>query len=860
MYNDCPFCLAYSFCVPINIWDTADLNYAILTGNDLYTRFIDNHGSRPYFLTHDELADVPDIAIERRQIRAAVNVRDIEHGFPYGIVGNYDPVYQAGALHFEMAIARAFTRSQYTLVTVGGITLAVIFNDANYYIFDSHARNYRTGKQDSNGASILLQFDTMRDLVTYFNDNYNAMHFNISPINFGLVDPEEHFADMADDTYTSTEKIDNDDMDVQLKNDENILGDMSPKRFDFEETAHSTCKTADNPLYTHELKNENQMHLQISRNHQMNYTDKGNQTKSSNNPLSTHLSEKDIFHNELTIIQTEHKTENQKKVTEQFKTQKNNNASTIIQNYPCTSQACNFDRFTLIDDQLSKCLLANHIYHFRPIQSFEVAHNYSYNYNLNKMRNVLAANHSYIKSIPAGLNITSIPENHSIEFEIAIRETMHMCCSSYKRLMYEDKLDYCKNYGAPGAYYCNYCKTRLQCDKLPPISNDNKMDAGFIPDVISKLNTIEKRFLAQIHIFMTVFLLSGYSQLGNRGMAVNFPASPQDLISNFNKAPIITVSFESTQQKNTDGAIHSVRSKCVLDALKWLKKNNPLFKDLNLNQKDFNTSEIDSDKNDTCCIDFEETMAISDNLPIPLARDVVSNIHHLRIPLSKEKPIDIYSVPNGEEKAFPWLFCEGKNGFKQDRITDKTFNEMYFKARFMHQSGRWRRDMSYLFQAANNYERRMLLNSVSIQMMIMKQTKGLFSENTHEPLTARNISDYNNNHEVQENSYAFMKNVRGSAAYFKNSLQNLLAMIKNIGPPHIFLTLSCDEFSWKEVACIIDQVPYNNNVQMDNMKEKCMKDPLFVVLHAEKRLEALFKYVINGPKLPLGSKVKDKVI
>ena len=93
----------------------------------------------------------------------------------------------------------------------------------------------------------------------------------------------------------------------------------------------------------------------------------------------------------------------------------------------------------------------------------------------------------------------------------------------------------------------------------------------------------------------------------------------------------------------------------------------------------------------------------------------------------------------------------------------------------MHQSGRWRRDMSYLFQAANNYERRMLLNSVSIQMMIMKQTKGLFSENTHEPLTARNISDYNNNHEVQENSYAFMKNVRGSAAYFKNSLQNLLA-------------------------------------------------------------------------------------
>ena len=45
-----------------------------------------------------------------------------------------------------------------------------------------------------------------------------------------------------------------------------------------------------------------------------------------------------------------------------------------------------------------------------------------------------------------------------------------------------------------------------------------------------------------------------------------------------------------------------------------------------------------------------------------------------------------------------------------------------------------------------------------------------------------------------------MRSVTGTAAYFKDKLFDLISMIKNIGAAHLFITLSCDETSWPEIA------------------------------------------------------------
>ena len=51
---------------------------------------------------------------------------------------------------------------------------------------------------------------------------------------------------------------------------------------------------------------------------------------------------------------------------------------------------------------------------------------------------------------------------------------------------------------------------------------------------------------------------------------------------------------------------------------------------------------------------------------------------------------------------------------------------------------------------------------------------------------------------LRENSYMFMKQIRGTAAYWKTTLLNLLAMIRNIGPPTLFMTLSANDYHWEE--------------------------------------------------------------
>ena len=48
-------------------------------------------------------------------------------------------------------------------------------------------------------------------------------------------------------------------------------------------------------------------------------------------------------------------------------------------------------------------------------------------------------------------------------------------------------------------------------------------------------------------------------------------------------------------------------------------------------------------------------------------------------------------------------------------------------------------------------------------------------------------------------AFQFLKNVRGSPAYWKTVLLDLLAMVRQLGMPTWFLTLSAADMQWPEV-------------------------------------------------------------
>ena len=125
--------------------------------------------------------------------------------------------------------------------------------------------------------------------------------------------------------------------------------------------------------------------------------------------------------------------------------------------------------------------------------------------------------------------------------------------------------------------------------------------------------------------------------------------------------------------------------------------------------------------------DIEETWAIPTVVHVPNIRiaDVLNEeLPRCRVPFVTSEPINAYEIPDGKEKAFPWLFCEGRAGYRAVGERNRNFPTSYFNARFLHKSGRCRKDMSYLFHASNFYERRLLMSSVRIHMKMLKSQSG----------------------------------------------------------------------------------------------------------------------------------------
>ena len=155
-------------------------------------------------------------------------------------------------------------------------------------------------------------------------------------------------------------------------------------------------------------------------------------------------------------------------------------------------------------------------------------------------------------------------------------------------------------------------------------------------------------------------------------------------------------------------------------------------------------------------------------------------------------------------------------------------------------------------------EKKQLFEAVSVHSKMYKYG------NSSKKLTAADIRNVSQGSELTKNSYMFMRNVRGTPAYFRDSLYNLISMIKNLGCPHLFMTLSCDETNWLEVAMMLTGCSYDEavkKVKTQDWKQSVKKDPILVLQHIERRLDSLFKNVINNDRLlPLGSKVNDYFI
>jgi len=107
---------------------------------------------------------------------------------------------------------------------------------------------------------------------------------------------------------------------------------------------------------------------------------------------------------------------------------------------------------------------------------------------------------------------------------------------------------------------------------------------------------------------------------------------------------------------------------------------------------------------------------------------------------------------------------------------------------------------------------------------------------------------------MSQNMFSLMANIRGSREYFAKLTMDVKWMVKQLGPPTLFVTCSTAEWYAEPLINYLRTV---NSAEKMTPSEPCAMDPLNVSIHFHKQWKAIFTKLINNKDKPLFGQVED---
>ena len=123
-----------------------------------------------------------------------------------------------------------------------------------------------------------------------------------------------------------------------------------------------------------------------------------------------------------------------------------------------------------------------------------------------------------------------------------------------------------------------------------------------------------------------------------------------------------------------------------------------------------------------------------------------------------------------------------------------------------------------------------------------RMTAGMLSNNFSETVQALVAKD---------KPYRFMNSIKGTPAYWKKFVYEVLAMVKQLGLPTFFMTLSCAELRWNELISIISTLK-GETLQEEEINrlyyfQPCSYlnlNPVVLARHYQYKVNIFFKTVV----------------
>ena len=415
-------------------------------------------------------------------------------------------------------------------------------------------------------------------------------------------------------------------------------------------------------------------------------------------------------------------------------------------------------------------------------------------------------------------------------------------------------------------FVCQYCRPCLNSNSMPSRCILNGLVTEPVPGELAHLDALSKQLIQRAKAFQTVVRLGSitakvpiYNSLqACKGTMFFLPLPLKQTLETLQEVqkPDTSAPHVATRQSKlpkpelyiiVNGKPKSgkvvwqtlVNVNAIKAAVHKLKEINWLYKDC-----------------DASCIDeaAKQVIETGDNSTTPMlvkaSKEDVAGFQAYTIRTMNEKcstmsDIEQYKLLSVKEDAldnrqkfldvmcFPHLFPSGAFGQFHPRQVKLTASE-YAKSRLLNKNSRFRKEAPYVFFLLWQKELREL--SAGIYNLMKKNSKQAI------PVNAFLDKVSHSDDMVEANISTIFQSIRGSKQYWFLRSSELRCMVREFGPPTLFLTFSCAEYESADIDSYLRKV--NDVPDRYPIGKLCCEDPISVSRKFSLKFHAFFKTVI----------------
>ena len=218
-------------------------------------------------------------------------------------------------------------------------------------------------------------------------------------------------------------------------------------------------------------------------------------------------------------------------------------------------------------------------------------------------------------------------------------------------------------------------------------------------------------------------------------------------------------------------------------------------------------------------------------------------------PAEGQKPI--FTDADTEYLCFPTIFCGERRKVNKYHKVSKC---EIFKYEMRCADKRVSTNIPNIFWKTKYKHIHQIHQQVSFALR-RNQSKG-------QKITAKTLLNKETRQEIvkYDDSYKIFKNVWSSPPYFEAKKRDLMAMIRQLGIPTLFISLSAADTKWTELLQSIYILTKKEEITLEQVEQMTWhqnynlisKDPATCALYFNNRVKKFVKHILKSPHSPIG--------